>query len=254
MFGGGKSQDLQMKADYFKKHPEALVDFKKEMGISTTYPFDINNKDNRYRLAKFATEKNYLGDERTKSWGGFEEAQTYTDNMIEPVAGKNPVDLEYNELSGFSEKPYEENLAPLFDAAMSIVKNDGISIPSALSVDKTSTTNFSRILNAIAMTKVLERFAKGKRENEVQNMELLKIHAESVTNIIKRYFKIPAESSKYSVASWGGDKENIKKHADVIINIANSIIDKMEQYMDAHKEGLYEIRKLVKKLIEESFK
>ena len=60
-------------------------------------------------------------------------------------------------------------------------------------------------------------------------------------------------SSKYSVASWGGDKENIKKHADVIINIANSIIDKMEQYMDAHKEGLSEIRKLVKKLIEESF-
>ena len=231
---GFKGSDLSNKAKYVKDNPEALAAFKSEMGIDDTENY-INDPKNKYQLAKFATEKKYMPGQYTK----FEWVPVYTDEMVEPIPGLELQELGLVNFDDVATANSGENITPLFDAALSIAQKDSITIPTSLTGDKNNINNFGKILHAIAIKNIAGKFGKDKNK-DADAAEFLKVKAESVAHIVKKHFNLPSESSRYNIASWGGDKEKIKAVGNTIIRVADGIIDKIDAFLKANPQNINE--------------
>ena len=230
---GGKGSDLNQKAKYIKDNPEALAAFKAEMGINDTENYSVDDPKNKYQLAKFATEKKYMPGQYTK----FEWVPVYTDEMVEPIPGMEPQELGGVNFGDVATEDLTENITPLFNAALSIAQKDSITIPSSLTGDKNNINNFGKILHAIAIKNIAGKFDK---QRDADATEFLKVQAESVAHIVKKHYNLPSESSRYNIASWGGDKEKIKSVGNTIIRIADGIIDKIDAFLKANPQNVNE--------------
>jgi len=248
--GGGKGSDLSQKAKYMKDNPEALNAFKAEMGINDTENFSVDDPKNKYQLAKFATQKKYMPGQYAR----FERAMVYTDNMVEPIPGLEPQELGVLNFDNIA-VDLTENITPLFDAALSIAQKDAITIPTSLTGDKNNINNFGKILHAIAIKNIAGKFGKDKNK-DADAAEFLKVQAESVAHIIKKHYNLPSESSRYNIASWGGDKEKIKAVGNTIIRIADGVIDKIDAFLKANpqnvNESYNELKLVIRSIIKDS--
>jgi hypothetical protein len=243
----GKSSDVDEKAKYFKSHPEALGDFKKEMGIGDQEKFSLEDPKNKYQLAMFATKKGYL----RKSISRFERTMVYTNNMVEPIPGKETMELGDLYFTDTKEE-FQENIVPLFEAVLSIAQKDGVPIPTNLTADKTNVNNFSKALYAVALKKVTSKFG-GEKKKSGEDLEFMKIQAESISHIVKRHYGVKSESSKYNIASWGGDKQKLQATGNFIIKAADDIINKIDALLTANKPNVEEsydaLRKVIKNVL-----
>ncbi len=242
--GAGRS-DIKDKVDFFKKNPEALGAFKKELGISDTETFSIEDKKNAYQLAKYATEKKLVGGFK----GGFEKTMVYSDNMVEVVPGKEPVEITDLDYSA-TEVGFDENLTPLFDGLLACAEKNQVNILSNLTTNKTDLNNFNKILSAVALKLVTLKVGIPKTNPD---MEFNKVQAEAVSHIVKKYFKLSADTSKYNIASWGGDKEKLSRASKVIMNIADLIINQIEYQLNNSKVALSEVRRIIQDILRSGF-
>ena len=239
--GTGRS-DVAEKAKFVKNNPEALEAFKRETGMSDAESLSDKNS---YQLAKFATEKKLTGNRFSSR---FEKTMVFTDNMVEPIPGMEPQELGTLNFADDINAISEENITPLFNAVLDAASKDSVVIPTALTSDKNNINNLSKILHAIAIKNLAGKFTKDPKNQNATEMEFLKVQAESVAHIIKKHYNLKSESSKYNIASWGGDKEKIKSVGDKIIRIADSIINKIDDYLKNNPNNAININESLIKL------
>lgn len=236
--------DMAQKVDYFRKHPEALEAFKREMGIDPAEEIIIpakavtsEDKALWYQLASFATKEKYVRSFMNK----FIDVMVYTNNMVEPIAGKAPVEVE--DLYFKEPENFTEDISPLFSAVMAVAKKQDVAIPFGLDSDKTNINNFNRILHAVATRMVAGKTSKGA------DMEYLKVQGESIVYLVKKYFNLPAEAAKYNIASWGGDRAKLQAANSLIMRQADALIDAIDTELKNSKQALNEFRRLVRQTL-----
>jgi hypothetical protein len=255
--GENRKKDLYDKAMWFKNHSDDFAQFKEENGISQITTFDEYVKQNGfYQLAKYASLKiDYF---KQKKFRRFEDAPTFTDTMVEPIPGKEvePIggDLQIPE-TGITNLEQKQKLSVLFDAMFKIAEKENVST-IGIGRAKDNINDFGRLLNAIALgriTKKLEFKLKDKlKQNET--LEMFKAYAEIISHIVKKHYGLPSESSKYNIARFGGDRETIRKESDVLINMADALINEIDSYLGSNNTpALNEMRKIIKTMILKNF-
>lgn len=255
--GERRKDDMKNKALWIKNHPEDFAAFKKSMGISPATTFDDYVKQNGfYQLAKYATL--HIQNFKQKSFKRFEDASTYTDNMVEPIPGKEvePIggDVQIPE-KGIMGAEQEEKLAKLFDAVISIAQKANVSTLS-INKDKNSIDDFNKILKAITLDRVSKKLdykIKKDRTQQAELLEMFRAYSEMVAHIVKRHYGLPSESSKYNAAKFGGDKENLRKESGMLINMADALINEIDVLISTG-QGLNEVRRIIRNIMLENFR
>ena len=90
------------------------------------------------------------------------------------------------------------------------------------------------------------------------------LQAESVSYIVLKHYELPVEHHPTYLALWGANKEKIKKNLDVIQKVAAYLIEKIDEIAEQHEgketemvaepEGMFEMRKFIKKIISDFYK
>ena len=238
----GKS-DIPEKVKFAKENPNIIRDFLVDQGYDAGE--SIEGKD--YQLAKYITQKGLHG----KRSGGFETAMVYTNNIVEPIEGRDVVDLsgeaDYNVL----EKDYDQNLTPLFNVVLAVCEKTNTFIPEALKQNRNDLKNFNRIISALVKKMLAESYG-GEAKVKPEDREQLEVRTESVAQIVKNHYGIKSEASKYNIAVLGADKESLERSKAKILNTADKLINQIDAEL---KDNIAEsnIRKMISKLIRENF-
>jgi hypothetical protein len=249
----GKKSDVWDKAKWFKNNPDKFEEFKRENGIPANVRYEDYVKKNAYKLAVYATKKGLV---RQKAFSNFALVPTYTDTMVEPMPGKEvePIvgDSTYVKEKG-DLSPEDKQKVEAISAAVSIV---GAKNKIPLGIEKTEDINLlNKMLNGISLQFVKEKLKyrlKGSAENRAAEEEILQAYGEVVAHIIKRHYGLPSDSSKYNIASLGGDKETIQKESNTIINLADKLITQIDAEIGAKQQALNEVRKMVREMLRKS--
>lgn len=236
--------DIAEKVKWAKDNPDVIRDFLRDQGYDANETFTDEKK---YQLAKYITQKGLYG----KRTGGFEEAMIYTNNMVEPMEGRDVVDLsgeaDYNVL----EKDYDQDLTPLFNAVLAVCEKTSTFIPEVLKQNKNDLRNFNRIISALSKKMLAESYG-GEAKVKPEDREQLEVRTESVAQIVKNHYGVQSEKSILNVAALGADRESLERSKAKILNTADKIINEIDS---ALKNTVQEnkIRRIISKLIRENY-
>jgi hypothetical protein len=242
-----KRSDYQDKLNWAKQNPDVIRDFKRDQGYS---PEDSVEKRD-YQLVKYITKNNLY---RAGRKFGFDKVMVYTNNMVEPMEGNEAIDWANTGEDDFSrlEKQYDQNLAPLFTAILSVCKENNIFISDNLRQDLNSLSNFNKVVSALSRKFLVDKMG-GESKLKNTDVELLTIRTEGVAQIIKNHYNIKSEASKYNLAVLNADRESLEKNRTIILNTADKIINSIDNNLNKDNIQEIKIRKIISKLIRDNY-
>ena len=254
---GTKKDTTWDNANWFKGHMIEWDEYKKyaslPMDISVESYLKDGGRQAAYSLASFGLERRFFS-----NTGSFTTSYTYTDTMIEPIPGKEQVPLDNDEFMA-KEEPIESlelrgKIDAIFNAVSKIADREKISILGVKRADG-DINQLNILLNKILYSRITQKydFMLKDKTKARETEEILKAYAEAVSHMVRKYFGLPAEASKFNIAGFGVDRENLKKRSNALLNMANHFIDEIED--ELRVEGLVaETRKMVRKIIKENIK
>jgi len=252
--GSGKNTTWD-NANWFKDHQDEwnqYKDYARLPDVMSTADYLKGGQGAAYSLASFGLKKRFFS-----SQGNFTVSYTYTDTMIEPIEGKEQIPLDSDEFQ-VKEEPIEsmemrQKIDVLFDAVSRIGEEQKISLLGIKKADG-DINHFNTLLNKVLSKIILDKYSYmiDKSPKAGENEDILKAYAEVVATIIRKHYKLPTESSKYNIASMGVDRDKIKQRSEAILNLANKVIQTINEELE--KIGKLEESRnvLVTKILKES--
>jgi len=252
---GNKKNTTKDNAYWYKNNPNAWNQYKSEKNLNRDLSIDqyLSDTKNHYGLATFGLKNNFFG---TTS-GAQNRFPTFTDKMIEPIPGVEQVPLETKEFSAKDDAIQSDEvinkISNVFDVVSKIAEKEKVNT-LGIGEERGDINNLNVLLNKVISKTFGNKYdyifkdIKNARERE----DSVKGFAEVISNIVKRHYGLPSESSKYNVASLGIDKEKIGSYSKTLLNFSNEFI----KLIDSSKNGSDNIsenyiRKIVRKVISE---
>lgn len=252
---GNKKNTTKDNAYWYKDNPDAWRQYKSEKSLDRDLPIDqyLADPKNHYGLATFGLKHNFF---RTTS-GVQNRFPTFTDNMIEPIPGVEQVPLETKAFNAKDETPQSDEsrgkISNIFDIVSRIAEKERVNI-LGVGEEKGDINNLNILLN-----KVISKTFGNKYDyifknitNSKEKEDSIKGFAEVISNMVKRHYGLPSESSKYNIASLGIDKDKIGSYSKTLLNFANEfikLIDSDKGPSNTVSENY--IRKIIRKAISE---
>ena len=200
-------------------------------------------------------------------FGNFVFGAVYTDNMVEPIPGKEVPsisdllgsDTDVDDMLHISQKELDsgehiDKLKTVFNAVISVAQENNVNIPK-ISLKRDSINDFNRVLGAISYNRFKNKNAKaigGENMDEDTLDEMLNGYSEVISNLVKRNYGLPSEASKYNAARQGIDREEIQRMYKSVVDIAHGIIGDVNKKMSEPKlepKSIDEIRRLVRSVL-----
>jgi hypothetical protein len=192
----------------------------------------------------------------------------YTDTMVEPVPGKevmsisqmietgkgndepiqDPYHITQKELES---ETHKEKLNTLFKATLDVAERRRVNT-QGMGFKDGDINEFNKVLNAIAFDEAIKKLPhsmgiKGAVTPEVE--EMIYGYSEAIANIVKKYYGLPSDESKYNVARQGVDREEIQRVYSEIIRISDRIVNEIDKTLETEQTALNEVRKLVRNVL-----
>lgn len=254
-------------AEKLKYNKKELDNYKKTKGIDPSKGFNDIRKENPL---KHDTDMAYhaIDSKATRTgFGSFNFGVVYTDNMVEPMPGKEVPSIE--DLMGtaydidgelhISQKElgsgeHIDKLKTVFNAVISVAQENNVNIPK-ISLKRDSINDFNRVLGAISYNRFKNKNAKaigGENMDEDTLDEMLNGYSEVISNLVKRNYGLPSEASKYNAARQGIDREEIQRMYKSVVDIAHGIIEDVNKKMsepEPDSKSINEVRRLVRSIL-----
>jgi hypothetical protein len=206
-------------------------------------------KQAAYTLASFGIKQGFIKNTFFK----FVPSSTYTDTMIEPIEGREQTPLTNDDFA-VKEDPVnssdtKEKIDLLFDAVSRIAEKHQTNILGIKRADG-DINHLNALLNKTLLKIMQDKYSF--MEKTTSGQEMVKAYAEAVAHMVRKYFDLPSESSKYNIASMGVEKKDLEQRSKTLLNIAHQFIQQIET--DIKSQQIKEIRKTVKKTLFEYLK
>ena len=236
-FGKGKTKEVNQELDN-------AIERGNPAGFFPVVVFDIKDTEPIDEQGEIPEEP---------KWFGENEPSAAADKLFEYtkiLAAKLGIDVTNDEARG-SEKGFSAN--------------KHINLSSDITGVAKASTMIHEIAHELMHWKKSSPFYVDAENQMDKNPKAMReLQAESVSYIVLKHYELPVEHHPTYLALWGANKEKIKKNLDVIQKVAAYLIEKIDEIAEQHEgketemvaepEGMFEMRKFIKKIISDFYK